>query len=69
MQRERENEQYKDERDLELGEEADVGVEQRNGIGDLDDIIMGGNAAEEDAVDGGGFVLEGMEDKLYVRVL
>ncbi|PON40126.1 hypothetical protein PanWU01x14_299780, partial [Parasponia andersonii] len=55
--------------DLELGEEADMGVEERDRVGDLHDVVRGGDAAEEDAVDGGGLVLEGMEDQLYVRVL
>lgn len=58
------NEEYQDEGDFELGEEADVGVEERDGVGDLDEVIMRGNATEEDAINGGGLVLEGVEDEL-----
>lgn len=63
------NEEYQDEGDLELREEADVGVEERDGVGDLDEVIMRGNATEEDAVNGGGLVFEGVEDELKIRVL
>lgn len=40
--RSRERELYEDEGDLELGEEADVRVEERDGVGDLDDVVVGG---------------------------
>ena len=44
--------------DLKGREEADLGVEERDGVGDLDDDVgAGGEASEEEAVDGGGFVL------------
>jgi len=32
-------------------------VKERDGVGDLDDVGAGGEAAEEEAVDGGSFVL------------
>ena len=61
---------YQDEGDLELGEEAEVGVEERDGVGDLHNtVVLGGDAADEDAIDAGGLVLDGVEDQLYVRVL
>lgn len=56
LEKEREG-SYEDERDLELREEAEVGVEERDGVGDLHDVVGRRNAAEEDGVDGGGFVL------------
>lgn len=46
-----------------------MGVEERDGVEDLDGVAAIGEAAEEDAVDGGGLVLEGVEDELYVGVL
>ena len=61
-ERERERESYEDERDLELREEAEVSVEERDWVGDLYDVVLRWNAAEEDGVDGGGFVLESVED-------
>ena len=70
LNHERERELYEDEGDLELGEEADVGVEERDGVGDLDDVVLGGGRpAEEDGVDGRGLVLQGVEYELCVRVL
>ena len=60
LERERERERegsYEDERDLELREEAEVGVEERDGVGNLHDVVRRRNAAEQDGVDGGGFVL------------
>ena len=44
-------------------------MEERDGVGDLHDVVRRRNAAEEDGVDGGGFVLQGVEDDLHVRVL
>ncbi len=47
-----------------------MGVEERDGVGDLDDVVVGGGgAAEEDGVDGRGLVLQGVEYELCVRVL
>lgn len=61
---------YKEKRDLELGEEADVGVEERDRVGDLHDVIATrGGTAEEDGVDGGGLVLESVEDELCISLL
>lgn len=42
--------------DFEGGEETDLRVRERNGVGDLDDGIFVGveETAEEEAVDGGG---------------
>ncbi|TQE01696.1 hypothetical protein C1H46_012640 [Malus baccata] len=54
---------------LVLGDEADVGVKERDEVGDLDDIVLGGDAAEEDAVDDRGPVLESVEHQLYVGIL
>ena len=34
-----------------------MGMEERDGVGDLHDVVRRRNAAEEDGVDGGGFVL------------
>lgn len=66
---EREGELYQEEGDLEVGEEAEAGVEEGDGVEDLDGLAAIGAAAEEDAVDGGGLVFQGVEDELYVGVL
>lgn len=34
-----------------------MGVEERDRVGDLDDVVLGENATKEDAVNGGGLVL------------
>lgn len=44
-------------------------VEERDGIGDLDDVVGSGDATDQDAVDGGGWVFEGVKDEFYVSVL
>ena len=45
-------------------------MKERDGIGDLEEVVVfGGNAADQDGVDGGGFVLERVENELYVGVL
>ena len=48
---------YQKERYLELREETDAGVEERDGIGNFDYIIGAGDATKEESVDGGGPVL------------
>lgn len=55
-ERGREYVRYLNEGDFEGGEEADLRVRERNGVGDLDDGIFVGveETAEEEAVDGGG---------------
>ena len=58
-----------DEGDLQLGKKAEVGVEERDSIVDLNGVVWRGDAADQDAVDGGSRVLEGVKDKLYVSVL
>lgn len=44
-------------------------MEERDGIGDLDDVVGSGDATDQDAVDGGGWVFEGVKDEFYVSVL
>ena len=47
-------------------------MEERDGVGNLDGmgtVSRGDEATGEDAVDGGGLVLEGVEDELDVSVL
>lgn len=44
-------------------------MEEGDGVRDLDGVGVGEEAAEEDGVDGGGPVLEGVEDELNVGVL
>lgn len=48
-----------------------MGVEEGYGVLDFDDgrVFLLGDAAEEDSVDGGGLVLEGVEDQLNVSGL
>lgn len=49
---------YQNKGDLELRKEADMGVKERDRVGDLNDVVSSGrDAAEKDTVDGGGFVL------------
>lgn len=58
--------------DFERREQGDLRVEERDSVGDLDSGLgsgVGEEAAEEDGVDGGGPVLEGVEDELYVGIL
>lgn len=44
-------------------------VEERDGIGDLDDVVGSGDATDQDAVDGGGWVFEGVKDEFDVSGL
>lgn len=52
-----------------MGEEADLRVEERDGVRYLDGVVLGGDAAEEDGVDGGALVLESVQHQLYVGIL
>lgn len=59
--------EYQVEGEFEGGEEAEEGVREGYGVGDLDGgVVAGGEATDEEAVDGGGAVLEGVEGELYV---
>lgn len=60
---------YQNEGDLELGEEADVGVEERYRVSDLDDVVFRRDTTKKDSVDGGGLVLKGVKNQLYVGCL
>lgn len=44
-------------------------MEERDGVRYLDGIVLGGDAAEEDGVDGGALVLESVQHQLYVGIL
>lgn len=44
-------------------------MEERDGIDDLDGVVGRGDAADQDAVDGGGGVFEGVENEFDVSVL
>lgn len=44
-------------------------MEERDGIGDLDDVVGSGDATDQDAVDGGGWVFEGVKDEFDVSGL
>lgn len=46
-----------------------MGVKKRNRVSDLDDVVLRGDTADEDSVDGGGPMPEGVEDQLYVSSL
>lgn len=46
-----------------------MGVEERDRISDLDDIVLGRDTSEKDSIDGGGPMPEGVEDHLYVSSL
>lgn len=64
--------EYLNKGDFERRKEGDLGVEERYGVGNLEGVGTvgrGDEAAEEDGVDGGGLVLEGVEDELDVSVL
>ena len=52
-----------------MREKRDVRVEERDGFDDLDGVVGRGDAADQDAVDGGGGVFEGVDDELDVSVL
>lgn len=42
-----------------------MGVEERDRVGDLD-VVFGRDSADKDSIDGGGLVLNGVKDHLYV---
>lgn len=44
-------------------------MEKRDGIGDLDGVVGRGDSADQDAVDGGCRVFEGVENEFDVSVL
>jgi hypothetical protein len=50
-----------------LRKKRDLRMEKRNGIGDLDGVV--GDAADQDAVDGGCRVFERVKNELDVSVL
>lgn len=59
-------ENYQNEGDLKLGEEADVRVEERDRVSNLHDVVLGRDTTDEDSVDSGGLVLKGVKNQLYV---
>ena len=58
-----------DEGDLQLGKKAEVGVEERDSIVDLNGVVWRGDAADQDAVNGGGLVLQRVKNEFYVGIL
>ena len=58
-----------DERDLELGKKSDVRMEKRDSFGDFNDVVCRRDAADQDAVNGGGLVLQRVKNEFYVGIL
>lgn len=61
---------YQDEGDLKVGEEAEMGVKEGNGVGDLDDVVvLRRNSSQQDSVDCRRLVLSRVQYELHVCVL
>jgi len=52
-----------------LRKKRDLRVEKRDGIGDFNGVVGGGEAADQDAVDGGCRVFERVKNEFDVCVL